>query len=69
MHLLAHKLARLRKLESSAGPVTAEEEALAAEIHRLADERRQLRLTDRAEIARVRKDYGAMVRQSLASAE
>lgn len=65
-HLLAIRLARLHELESSAGPVTAEQELLAAEIHRLSDERRQLRLTDHAEIARVRKDYGTMVRQSQA---
>lgn len=67
--LLAIKFARLRELESSAGPVTEEQEVLAAEIHRLSDERRDLRLIDRAEIARIREDYGAMVRQNLANME
>lgn len=66
-HLLAIKLARLTELESLAGPVTVEQEVLAAEIHRLSDERRDLRLTDHGDIARIRNDFGAMVRQSGAS--
>ena len=63
-HLLAIRLAQHRELESLGGPVTRERASLDAEIQRLLDERRGLRLKDHAEIARVRKEYGAMVRQS-----
>lgn len=64
-HLLAIRLARHRELESLGGPVTPEQVGLDAEIQRLLAERRGLHVKDHAEIARVRQEYGAMVRLSL----
>lgn len=63
-HLLAIRLAEHRELERLGGPVTPEQASLDAEIQRLLEERRVLRLKDHAEIARVRKEYGALVRHS-----
>lgn len=63
-HFVAIRLAEHRELERLGGPVTPEQASLDAEIHRLLEERRVLRLEDHAEIARVCKKYGALVRHS-----
>ncbi|MBQ0961638.1 hypothetical protein KAK06_22045 [Ideonella sp. 4Y11] len=57
-HLIAIRISELHT--SSPAPERAAE--LEADLARLQTERRALRLTDEAEIARIREEYGAQVR-------
>lgn len=57
-HLIAIRISELHT--GSPAPERAAE--LEADLARLQAERRALRLTDEAEIARVREEYGAQVR-------